>query len=275
MEPGSGKLAELLSQGMAQTCDINLSSSTLRPSTLDTLSAWQERLNFRYVSIAMIDRRFAESRDDEMQAQQADNISQSISCKFCSRVFTRPSAYAHHLESGVHSEMSRHHVTEAVRMLGIIPQITVSPTIGFTTTPSPSEIKVDHPQDSLREDRLVVSGKVFDSLNLSLLVSKPIVLYVPGDFTHLCFPYTRPICVDTFRSVGSLVAHMNSPVHDPKKFLCPKCERQFVVLSALIQHLESGRCGLASMKEVLERFAQVVGAPRNILSTSHKALLTT
>jgi hypothetical protein len=59
---------------------------------------------------------------------------------------------------------------------------------------------------------------------------------------------------------------MNSPVHDPKEFLCPKCERQFVVVSALIQHLESGCCGLASIKEVFERFGQVTAGVSRFLT---------
>jgi hypothetical protein len=48
---------------------------------------------------------------------------------------------------------------------------------------------------------------------------------------------------------------MNSPVHDPDAFLCPKCNKQFVVVSALIQHLESGCCNLASPGEIFSRFA--------------------
>lgn len=61
---------------------------------------------------------------------------------------------------------------------------------------------------------------------------------------------------------------MNSPVHDPKEFFCPnlKCNRQFVVVSALIQHLESGRCGLASMDEIFERFGQITAGISNLLT---------
>ncbi|KAJ3533562.1 hypothetical protein NMY22_g7287 [Coprinellus aureogranulatus] len=48
---------------------------------------------------------------------------------------------------------------------------------------------------------------------------------------------------------------MNSPVHDPDAFKCPnlKCGRDFALVSGLIQHLESGRCKMASAGEIFER----------------------
>jgi hypothetical protein len=190
-------------------------------------------------------------------------------------------------------------------MLGIIPQITVTPSIGLAKTSllsgvddthrglnAQTETSEDHnhglncpaspvpgttsvsgtgafPGPPLGQAELEASAVVEvtppPTLNPILLNSKPLAVYLPENFIHLSVPYACPLCADTFRTVSSLTAHMNSPVHDPKEFLCPKCERQFVVVSALIQHLESGCCGLASMKEVFERFAQVTAGVSRFL----------
>ncbi|RXW20951.1 hypothetical protein EST38_g4903 [Candolleomyces aberdarensis] len=236
------------------------------------------------------------------QAAAETYIPEPVSCKFCDREFGSPSAYAHHLESGVHG-ISRHQVTQAVQMLGIVPQITVSPSIGFATTsllsgvddilegphaqpgtehdirdhghaasPEPgatsvgeSEVVPGPPIGQAELEASVVAIAPPSTLNLSLLNAKPLVVYLPDNFIHLSTPYTCPMCPDTFRTVASLTAHMNSPVHDPKEFLCPKCARQFVLVSALIQHLESGCCGLASRKEVFERFGQVTAGVSRFL----------
>ncbi|TEB29312.1 hypothetical protein FA13DRAFT_1735019 [Coprinellus micaceus] len=84
------------------------------------------------------------------------------------------------------------------------------------------------------------------------------ITYTPNDFANLGIPYACGICFKTFRTVVRLTQHMNSPVHDPDAFKCPKpdCGSQFALVSGLIQHLESGTrtCELASASEVFERF---------------------
>ncbi|RXW20953.1 hypothetical protein EST38_g4901 [Candolleomyces aberdarensis] len=209
-----------------------------------------------------------------------------------------PSAYAHHLESGVHG-ISRHQVTAAVQMLGIVPPITISPSIGLETTyliagadhdfqaqpgteshtdlnrggaafPSPdagaTEVVPGPPLGHAELESSVVAVTPPSTLNLNLLNARPLAVYLPENFIHLGTPYTCPMCPDTFRTVASLTSHMNSPAHDPKEFLCPKCAKQFVLVSALIQHLESGCCGLASMNEVFEKFGQVTAGVSRFLT---------
>lgn len=90
-------------------------------------------------------------------------------------------------------------------------------------------------------------------------------LYVPEDFTNLGIPYACPICFKTFRTVRSLTEHMNSPVHDPDAFMCPKCDGRFGYVSALIQHLESGSCKLASHAEIFERFERLTASFSRLL----------
>ncbi|KAH6910625.1 hypothetical protein BKA70DRAFT_1270977 [Coprinopsis sp. MPI-PUGE-AT-0042] len=55
-----------------------------------------------------------------------------------------------------------------------------------------------------------------------------------------------------FRPLASLHAHLNSAAHDDDEFKCPqeKCGRQFTLISALIQHVESETCGLTDMVQI-------------------------
>lgn len=56
-----------------------------------------------------------------------------VDCSFCSRRFKSPSAYAQHIESGIH-RVSRHQVTRAVQMLRVVPQITLAPPLQLRPT---------------------------------------------------------------------------------------------------------------------------------------------
>lgn len=215
-----------------------------------------------------------------------------VECALCARKFGTPGDYAQHLESGTHHTVKRQNVTQAVHMLDVIPPITLAATIqypssaesdGYTTstiTPfssvpsSPiggaSEVELDSP---IREVASLAGPVVLASSASSVtfathdsrIVSptrspfEPAIEYTPNDFAHLGIPYACALCFKTFRTVVQLTAHMNSPVHDPDAFKCPgpNCGRQFALVSGLIQHLESGRCKLASAGEIFERFAML------------------
>jgi hypothetical protein len=66
--------------------------------------------------------------------------------------------------------------------------------------------------------------------------------------------YVCPVdeCEQHFQKLGHLNQHLRSPKHrtDPSTFRCPKCEKRFAVVSALVQHLESETCGLAADTQV-------------------------
>jgi hypothetical protein len=143
---------------------------------------------------------------------------------------------------------------------------TVSPAPG-TTSIVPMEV-VPGPPLAPAEVQASLVPITPPSVTIDHLSKPNTTVYVPDDFIHLNVPYACPMCASTFRTVIGLTAHMNSPVHDPKEFFCPnlKCNRQFVVVSALIQHLESGRCGLASMDEIFERFGQITAGISNLLT---------
>ncbi|KAF9472214.1 hypothetical protein BDN70DRAFT_818979 [Pholiota conissans] len=52
-------------------------------------------------------------------------------------------------------------------------------------------------------------------------------------------------CSRDFASENSLSQHQNSLAHKNRNFKCPNCERDFKLMSGLVQHLESRTCGSA------------------------------
>ncbi|GJF00401.1 C2H2-type zinc finger protein [Phanerochaete sordida] len=56
------------------------------------------------------------------------------------------------------------------------------------------------------------------------------------------------LCHKSLKALRSLDAHLNSPAHGEKIYRCPPrangCNAHFTTLSALVQHVESGRCGV-------------------------------
>lgn len=69
-----------------------------------------------------------------------------------------------------------------------------------------------------------------------------IVDQVSGD-SHRC-----DICSRVFRKAAGLKAHLKSPVHRVPIYHCvnspEQCDKQFVTLAALWNHLESESCGI-------------------------------
>jgi len=63
----------------------------------------------------------------------------------------------------------------------------------------------------------------------------------------ICF-----FCGKGFRSIAALNSHLNSPAHDRNQFRCPKCKKKVKLVSGLIQHIESGACGLAGFEQVTD-----------------------
>lgn len=60
------------------------------------------------------------------------------------------------------------------------------------------------------------------------------------------------LCNKTFRTLDALNMHLQSPRHAEKIYRCPMkaCETEFCALSALIQHVEWGSCGVRRNREV-------------------------
>ncbi|KAJ3532911.1 hypothetical protein NMY22_g7555 [Coprinellus aureogranulatus] len=137
-----------------------------------------------------------------------------------------PGDYAQHLESGTrkHGKVNRHHITQAVQMLGVVPPITITPSIEFhsstlagyddtiTSFPAdaPSTVEAGPPL-SFREEAasfgpvvpefaLPAQGMHLTPFTNPSFDSFP--SYTPNDFIHLGIPYACPLCLKTFRNVN-------------------------------------------------------------------------
>lgn len=146
-----------------------------------------------------------------------------LDCLFCKRTFVAPSSVAMHLESGCHG-ITRQQVTAAVHNLNIVPTISV--------------------------DR---------SLEEPNAVPPVILVYSATELAFNGFAYECYLCHHTFATLGSLNSHFNSAAHDDDEFKCPNvnCGSEFTLISGLIQHIESERCGLAKFTEVRDQFASL------------------
>ncbi|EDR16112.1 uncharacterized protein LACBIDRAFT_301873 [Laccaria bicolor S238N-H82] len=144
------------------------------------------------------------------------HANRSFKCPFCANTFKAPSAIAQHIESGCH-KITRHQVTAAVKKLKIVPDICISRLLPSSGPPTISTY--------------IATEQSFNGTS------------------YECF-----LCHKGFRLLTSLNAHLASPAHDADEFRCPKCQRNFTVISALVQHIESEVCGLANMQKVQGNF---------------------
>ncbi|KAH8108282.1 hypothetical protein DFH11DRAFT_1711213 [Phellopilus nigrolimitatus] len=60
------------------------------------------------------------------------------------------------------------------------------------------------------------------------------------------------LCLDTFRTLSALDAHLKSLRHLARIYRCPgaECQREFPALSALWQHVGNGACGIGGNRQV-------------------------
>jgi hypothetical protein len=158
-----------------------------------------------------------------MQHYAAVHKSRRVSCFVCPKGFNAPSAIAHHLESGRHG-INRRQVTAAIQALNIVPTISLNRRIKAPGSTSVSTFI-----------RYYATPRAFNG-----------------------FAYECHICHSTFRSLFSLTSHLNSPAHDVDQFKCPRCAKHFKLISALLQHIESGSCGLARFQQIMHHFKNMI-----------------
>ena len=139
----------------------------------------------------------------------------------CNRSFISPSALTHHFESGAcRSGMTREQLNRLVvradrnNYITNPAQLIGGPPGGYEAPMSASAWATE----------LSWNGMVYE-----------------------CF-----LCHSTFKTLDRLDQHLKSPTHDQKIYRCPKpdCRVEFVVLSALCQHVEGGSCGMSLFRQV-------------------------
>jgi hypothetical protein len=140
-----------------------------------------------------------------------------MKCPFCTLTFSTASGVTIHLESGTcASGIDRHQINTAIRNLDRDHHVTRP----MLTLPGYDNI------ESFATER-AFNGSAYE-----------------------CY-----LCSRAFRTLYSLNAHLQSPVHEQNLYHCPKpsCRREFKLLSSLIAHFESESCGLFRFAHVQQQ----------------------
>lgn len=92
--------------------------------------------------------------------------------------------------------------------------------------------------------------------------------YEVSTMSHNGFNWECYLCHQEFTTQKGLTQHVNSPRHMQKAYKCPNvrggCERHFVSLAALFNHLESERCGFMRFENVQLHARQILDGRRMI-----------
>ncbi|TRM69876.1 hypothetical protein BD626DRAFT_475613 [Schizophyllum amplum] len=149
------------------------------------------------------------------------------------KLFKTPSTLTRHLESVAHphTDITRYHIIVAAQGLPVAAAITIHATPGIYTAPAHAK---------------VIAGTA-----------------KPSDWNGTAFQCSE--CPKTFRSLHALAQHVNSAVHDEVELRCPGCADEFTLTSALVHHLESRTCGLATYARIQMETRTIIDAVSNML----------
>ncbi|TGO10716.1 hypothetical protein BTUL_0127g00150 [Botrytis tulipae] len=96
-------------------------------------------------------------------------------------------------------------------------------------------------------------------LDKNHVITTPLMEYSSPSFTNIATErswnglcYECSMCHRGFNTLQGLNGHLRSPVHDQRMYRCPgpSCGREFIVLSGLVQHVESESCGVMRFANV-------------------------
>ncbi|KAF5313073.1 hypothetical protein D9619_002468 [Psilocybe cf. subviscida] len=104
--------------------------------------------------------------------------------------------------------------------------------------------------NNLITDRLLTTGRGEDEIQ-----------YIATGASWNGVAYECYLCYKPHRTLHALNQHLNSPKHAQKFYLCrgPNCGVKFSALSALVQHIESQKCGVAKFSVVQNAMDSVLG----------------
>ncbi|KAI0073427.1 hypothetical protein K474DRAFT_1666615 [Panus rudis PR-1116 ss-1] len=84
------------------------------------------------------------------------------------------------------------------------------------------------------------------------------------------YAYECILCHREFQSLKALNAHLQSPAHEGKMYRCPQawsgCGNEFRTASALIQHVESGSCGVTRFKSRMDNAIDSLASKMKMLT---------
>lgn len=143
--------------------------------------------------------------------------SSSIVCPFCSNGYATAAGLIIHLEAGVcKSGLDRHKINEIVHKMDRGHVIT-RPMIEYGGPPA--------------------------------LVQ---TIATERSWSNRSRCYLCPLCYREFQALLSLNQHLRSPAHDQPMYNCPQpgCGANFKLLSGLVSHFESERCGAMRFADI-------------------------
>ncbi|KAK0466207.1 uncharacterized protein EV420DRAFT_1510584 [Desarmillaria tabescens] len=78
------------------------------------------------------------------------------------------------------------------------------------------------------------------------------IVYSANDNAWNGYAYECYLCHQMASTLRALNQHLTSPKHQEKVYICPlpSCRTRFTTLSALLQHIESEKCGVSRFKVV-------------------------
>ncbi|CAL8575793.1 hypothetical protein XPA_001697 [Xanthoria parietina] len=152
-------------------------------------------------------RKFQNLNNLNMHLKSSVHAGKNVKCPWCPNKFTNLTGVCLHLESGACSSgINRQKINQYCREVDPN-HIFTNKQIGWYN---------DHqPQTSNIATRAAWDGSYFR-----------------------CY-----LCQNGFRSLPGLNQHLSSPTHQQKIYHCPRCRREYTVLSGLVNHLESESCG--------------------------------
>ncbi|KAJ7075601.1 hypothetical protein B0H15DRAFT_652854 [Mycena belliarum] len=184
-------------------------------------------------------------------------------CEPCRRLFLSASNLTSHLNSALHRPKD-------------IPCPGAGCGLSFVTH-SALVLHLESGRCASGSDRQFVNRRVreYDTQNLitdpARLLTGPagvgsVVRYSATSATWNGAEYECYLCHRGYRTLLALNQHLASPRHEEQIYVCPltTCRQHFSTLSALFQHIESGRCGVSKFKVVQNTINGLVGGSRRL-----------
>ncbi|KAI7204270.1 hypothetical protein KC343_g7695 [Hortaea werneckii] len=176
------------------------------------------------------DRYFQNSNNLQMHLHSRIHRSASIECPFCKSGYTTASGLSHHLETGScrnAPQLNRDSILEIIRKRdpkGLITNKQLTWHEGTTGT------------------------------------------YTATSAAWNGYGFECYFCQREFNTVRSLDQHLNSPAHRQRVYHCPnhRCEKEFVSLAGLFNHLESETCAFMRFEKVQRQVGHVLNGNRMI-----------
>ncbi|KIM29285.1 hypothetical protein M408DRAFT_23068 [Serendipita vermifera MAFF 305830] len=189
-------------------------------------------------------------------------IAHALCCEICYAVFSCQSGLQHHMASPVHNERNipcphctrlfkttsgvAHHM-EATQLHKVIETVIQWDSDSQITDPIYTN-RIQEVESEEDDDYVLVTRRTQVPYQvLDVQVNED--AWNEDAQAYLC---PMDDCRRKFQKLRNLSQHLHSQLHhaDPNTFHCLKCESRFALVSSLIQHLESGSCGLAELSVV-------------------------